>query len=366
MALSSRVALVKVRGDLYEAVCSVIKYAGGITLQDKRVLLKPNLVEPRSPDSGDITSPKLVEALIRYCQEHAAREIIVGDGPSYYQSETRLRECFTRTGISRIAEKWGVKWIIFDDYSYRVFRNFSRFTPQEFRLSEFVFKCDVLINLPVMKTHFMSKVTLGMKNLKGCLKREDKPAFHRNLSRAVVELNKIIHPDLNIVDGTCAENGTPILVAGKDIVAVDSVVSSIMGFNPDEVEMIKFAFEEGLGEMNIENIDIVGDDLSGVKMNLELPSERIKRKFPFLKLLVEDACCGCLIPILSCIQDLEKRKGKFFQPLRLVAGRHGKVEKVQNTIFIGDCTKNLTKDFWIPGCPPQKDQIKKILDRFFM
>jgi len=51
MALKSRVDLVKVKGDLYKAVYSVIEYARGIPLHGKKILLKPNLVEPRSPES---------------------------------------------------------------------------------------------------------------------------------------------------------------------------------------------------------------------------------------------------------------------------------------------------------------------------
>jgi len=358
----SRVSVVKLKGDLYTGIASAIEEAGGLDLVGKKVLIKPNLVEPRSPESGDITSPKVVEAIIRYCYERGAQEVIVGDGPSYYQSETRLRECFTKTGISKVAERWGARWVVFDDYSYRTFRDFSTYTPGEFRVSEFIFNSDILINVPVMKTHFMSKVTLAMKNLKGCLKREDKPGFHRNLARAVVKLNKIVRPHMNIVDGTAVKGNPPVLVAGKDIVAVDSVASSIMGFNPDKIEMIKFGFEEGLGEMNLERIEIMGDSLSGLKMNLEAPSEVIKRKFPSIELILNQACCGCVIPILSCLSELEKRK--IARPLRLVAGKEKRVGEGENTIFIGECTKNFRKGFYVEGCPPQKEKIKKALEKF--
>lgn len=362
----SKVSVVKLKDDLEKGVALALEKAGFVGLSGKKVLVKPNLVEPRSPESGDITNPRVIEAIIKYCYEKGAQEVIVGDGPSYYQSETKLKDCFTRTGVSRVAEKLGARWVVFDDYSYRTFKNFSTYTPAEFRVSEFVFNCDVLINLPVMKTHFMSKVTLAMKNLKGCLKREDKPAFHRNLAKAVVQLNKIIRPQMNIVDGTLIKDNPPLLVAGSDIVAVDSVASSIMGFNPDEVEMIKFGFKEGLGEMNLDKIEIVGDPLSGIKMNLKTPAEIIKKKFPAIELLLDQACCGCLIPILSSLSELGEKKENIDKTLKIVAGKEKRIKGGENTIFIGECTKNLkNKFYYIEGCPPEKENIKKVLEIFF-
>ncbi|MBM3118241.1 MAG: DUF362 domain-containing protein, partial [Chloroflexi bacterium] len=79
----------------------------------------------------------------------------------------------------------------------------SPYTPDKFRITEFAFNCDKFINLPVLKTHYLTTVTLAMKNLKGCLKREDKPLFHhRDLNRAVVELCKIVKPTVNVIDCT--------------------------------------------------------------------------------------------------------------------------------------------------------------------
>ena len=133
------------------------------------MLIKPNLVTPDSPDSGLITSPQVVEAVSRYCLERGASKVTIGEGPGNYNTRAGLKHCFTRTGISEIAERLGIEWVLFDDFTYRTFKNVSRFTPEQFRISEFVFDCDKLINLPVLKTHYLTTVTLSMKNLKGCL-----------------------------------------------------------------------------------------------------------------------------------------------------------------------------------------------------
>jgi uncharacterized protein (DUF362 family) len=115
--------------------------------------------------------------VVRYCLDFGAAQVIIGEGPSYYQAASRLRECFTRTGVSGVAQKLGVRWVLFDEHRYRIFKGVSDFTPQEFWVTEFAFTCDKFINLPVPKTHYITTVNLTMKNLKGCLCGRISPYF---------------------------------------------------------------------------------------------------------------------------------------------------------------------------------------------
>lgn len=366
-----RVSIVKIKKDnLYAGIVEAVKLAGGVNVRDKRVLIKPNLVEPRSPESGQITSPEVIGCLIRYCFEEGARRVIVGDGPSYYQSEKSLRECFTKTGISKVVERMKAKWVVFDDHSYRNFENFSRYTPSQFKISEFAFSEDIFINVAVMKTHFMATVTLTMKNLKGCLKREDKPKFHRNLAAAVVDLNKIISPPLNIIDATKIKKGPPLIIAGEKTLEVDAVTSSIMGFSPGEIEMLKIGFKEGLGEINPGKIEILGQNLQGVQMHFEAPSREIKEKFPALEIMAENACCGCMIPLISLLYEFkEKNKMQKYASLKIIAGekeRKIKNQRSEDILFVGDCTRKIARRNFVEGCPPDKEALRKALERFFL
>ena len=106
-----------------------------------------------------------------------------------------------------------------------------------------------------------------MKNLKGFLKREDKPLFHHvGINEAVVELNKIIKPSLNLVDFTApVQKHSGFVLAGNDIIAVDAVSTSIMGLSTDDIKTIQLGYQAGLGEMNLAKIDIKGEDIKGLK-----------------------------------------------------------------------------------------------------
>jgi uncharacterized protein (DUF362 family) len=369
----SKVSLTRTDQDLHTALIRAIDDVGvRLVTRGDRVLIKPNLVEPEAPDSGEITTPRLIEAVARYCLDHGASRVIIGEGPSYYQPESHLRECFTRTGVSSVAEHLGIEWVLFDDHSYRTFRGVPD-CPKEFRVTEFAFTCDKFINLPVLKTHYLTTVTLAMKNLKGCLKREDKPLFHRgNLSRAVVELCRIVRPTINIIDCTAETigsigysdrkqpTGRSLLIAGSDIVAVDAVGCALMGIDPSEVDTVTLGAAAGLGESDLTRMDIVGEELKWLKFKVKLPREELRQNFPLLEIVgAERACSGCLIPLRSSLLYLQEQGINLKEPLKIYLGTEIEVLEDRAGLLLGDCAQVKGTDELprVGGCPPDKEEL---------
>ncbi|MEE9366161.1 MAG: DUF362 domain-containing protein [Dehalococcoidales bacterium] len=379
----SKVSIVKVENDYYDALLQALSDIGERPVErGDRVLIKPNLYEPQAPDSGDITNPRLVEAVARYCLDAGASRVIIGEGPSYYQSQSNLRPCFTRTGISEVADRLGIEWALFDEHEFRTFRNFSKATPDEFRVTELVFACDKLINVPVMKTHYQTTVTLAMKNLKGCLKREDKPRFHqqKNLSRAIVELNKIVRPAINIIDATAKTLGSigysmvkqplgaRLLLASTDAVAVDAVGCALMGIDPDTVPTVTLGAAAGLGEKDLTRIDIIGEELKRLKFKAKLPQEQLNRSFPRLEISGKDkACSGCFIPLLSELLTLSEAGATLKMPLRLCLGDNPDIPEDRSFLLIGDCAISEMDEEAnsVAGCPPIREDIRQHLAAYF-
>jgi len=362
----SKVSLSKVKENIDSAVARLLVEAGfSDRLRGVSILIKPNLFEPVSYTTGQTTNPYLVEAVIKWCLNQDAQEVCVGEGPSYFLPEKALKECFIKTGVAEVVERCHAKWILFDEHSFKTYRDISPFLPKQFRISEHAFLYNKIINIPVPKTHYLTKVSIAMKNLKGFLKREDKPLFHQvGINEAVVELNKIIRPSLNLVDFTApVQNHSGFILAGSDIVAVDTVTTSLMGLNPDEIKTIQLGSRAGLGEMNLGKIDIQGEDIKGLKMRYELPSEWLKKKFPLLKLIGFDtACSGCLIPLFSLLTQFEDQGKSFKKPLTIIVGSADHDEHFSNVLIIGDCTSHkLEKGKQVKGCPPQKEDILNAL-----
>ena len=158
-----------------------------------------------------------------------------------------------------------------------------------------------------------------MKNLKGCLQWEDKPLFHQpDLSRAVVELNKIVRPTINIIDATNWRAGGGLIIAGTDIVAVDAVGTALMGIDPMEVRMITLGNAAGLGEADITRINITGEELKRMKFKVSLPQEQLRESFPTIEIAgAEGACSGCMIPLISVLMEFREQGAKMKRPLTI-------------------------------------------------
>ncbi len=334
-------------------------------LHGRSLLLKPNLFEPLPHTTGQTTSPLLVEAVIQCCRRRGARAVTVGEGPSYFTPDSALKECFTKTGMAEICERCGVPWVLFDEHPYRLFKDASPDLPAAFRISEHVFLHDMIINLPVPKTHYLTTASIAMKNLKGLVKREDKPLFHRvGLDGAVVALNAIIRPFINLVDFT-AQAGQPasFVLAGRDIVAVDSVSAALMGLSPDAVKTIRLGCQAGLGEMRLEEIEIRGEDIKGLKMHYELPAQWLGRTFPNLTISGEDtACSGCILPLFSALRRLAEQSRAFAHPLTIALGVAPAARGSGAVLAIGQCpAHDVETEYGVGGCPPSRDEIEKAL-----
>ena len=380
----AKVAITRAENNLYRAFVEAISDIDEAPIsRGDRVLIKPNLVGPAAPHSGQITTPEVIEAVALYCLDCGASRVTIGEGPSYYQPQSYLRECFTGTGISDVANRLGIEWALFDEHPYRVFKGVSDWTPNEFRITEFVFTYDKFVNLPVLKTHYLTTVTLAMKNLKGCLKREDKPLFHQQeLNRAIVELCKIIKPTINVIDCTprgighqlavsyakgAKESGVALFIASSDIVATDAVGCALMGIDPLEVRTVSLGNEAGLGESDLTQIDIIGEELKRLKFKVKLPKEQLRQSFPLLEIIgAEKACSGCLIPLLSSLSLLSERSATLKKPLAISIGKNPDIPEDMEFLLVGDCAriKNIYQMNWTGGCPPDREELYNRLKQY--
>jgi hypothetical protein len=110
-----------------------------------------------------------------------------------------------------------------------------------------------------MKTHLLTSVTLGMKNMYGTFPEENKAKYHRfGIEDVVVEVNAAFTPNLTVIDGTiggeawgplsCSPVGFGTVIAANDVVAADAIASRLMGYDPSAILHIKKAHEKGLGD----------------------------------------------------------------------------------------------------------------------
>ncbi|CAB5080436.1 hypothetical protein D3OALGA1CA_174 [Olavius algarvensis associated proteobacterium Delta 3] len=212
---------------------------------DKTVFIKPNVVVPFG--SPYTTDPDLVAEVVRACLMAGAKKVIIGE---IAISNITSRMALEFTGlksywesISREHDNWNdnVEVMLMDEQPFRNIRlEKGGKVLHKFHMPEAMLKPEYFyINMPKMKTHLQSRVTLGIKNSHGLVPHCDRAAEHERISQKVVDITKVWMPDLTIIDGYDALEGTgpwpgdlvPLrtLVTSNDVVLADFVASQLMG-----------------------------------------------------------------------------------------------------------------------------------------
>ena len=134
-----------------------------------------------------------------------------------------------------------------------------------------------IVHLPTVKCHIYTTTTGAMKNAFGGLLNTNRHYTHSHIHETLVDLLGIqqeIHPGIfALMDGTTAGNGPGprtmdpirknVILGSGDQVAIDAVAAKMMGMDPLSIPYIKIAHEQGLGVGDPNDIEIVGDDISG-------------------------------------------------------------------------------------------------------
>ncbi|UCH89573.1 MAG: DUF362 domain-containing protein [Thermoplasmata archaeon] len=378
-----------------EMVRTVLEPLGGVegfVSKGDRVVLKPNLVTNRKYFTGATTDPLIVLALIHELKRIGVSDITVADG-SWVGCPTE--RAFTATGLSGLCAREGVKLVNLqrDEYvSVKV--SAGNELKGKVNIAKTVLDADKLINLPKLKAHAQTKLTLSLKNLKGCISDDEKRRFHRiDIDRAIAELNTVLSPDLIVLDGIVGEMTAELgcdpirldtIVAGTDPVALDALCATMMGYDPHEIEHIVHAEELGVGKgLDTSKIELKGDvELASIKGEIgdSVGFARYTESFQSYGLDIQEsgACSSCLAALYLALkrvaddEKLEDLQGCSFyigqnfaedsDGSATPAGEGGSAYR----IGIGNCTKALDGlDIFTKGCPPTALTVYRKLRRKF-
>jgi len=286
----------------------------------KKVLLKPNILNSRPPERGNTTHPSIVRAIAKWLLDAGAL-VVVGDNSGVTGRGANER-CSKGTGIA--------------DASLGCYKNISqepltvetssRFTKQ-FVISKAIMDADILISLPKFKTHSLTQITGAIKNSFGILIGGEKQRMHaitgnyRSFAEALVDVYQIRPPDLVLMDAVVGMEGNGPssgdlrqigkIIASDDGVALDAVMTTMMGKNPEKIYLLKVAKQRRIGEIDVSKMEIIGE--LGVIKNFRMPSTffcqvagRLRNNrftnviFQHKPLILEDKCKGCGVCAESC------------------------------------------------------------------
>lgn len=269
-----KVAVVEAGADIRAAVERSVELVGGLRLKGgEHVVVKPNICNAKNPDGMVITDFRIIEAVIGLVREHSGSVVVVESDNISDTADNRAR----KSGLLDLLDGLGVEFLNLSGDEHEVHEVAGR----KLRLPRTVLDADYFVNLPKIKTEGHVKVTLSIKNLFGVPQRRKKSKLHGQLGEILPYLAKVIRSDLIVVDGIVAMEGngpligTPrelgVVVAGVNPASVDAVCSCMMGFDPREIGYLDAANAMGLGEIDIDGIEVVGDGWERFACEFERP-----------------------------------------------------------------------------------------------
>jgi uncharacterized protein (DUF362 family) len=349
------------------------------------ILIKPNVVWSAGgtvPKYGMITTSRLIEDIIILLQEKGCNKISIGEG-SLVNDEIGASTFrgFAWSGLGKVAKKHDVKLIDFNDSHIKV-----KLGENNVEVARAALETDFLIDVPVLKTHAMTKVSLGMKNLKGCLSMKSKKNFHMlDLNEMIALLNTQIKPKLTVIDGIYAMERGPLssgrahrmnlIISGKDVFSCDIVGSAILGIDPTTVSYLMRFSEINRRPIETESVHVMGEKIKDVCRPLEWQVdfeeffrragiEGISFQWPGDRFCTSCVVCAGILLTYFC----KDNSGINLEPVELCFGADVKAkEDSEKVILIGDCAirsnranKNAIR---VEGCPPRiVDSMKTLIN----
>lgn len=287
-----------------------------------RVLLKPNLVAGRRPDTAVTTRPELLMAICRKLKQMGVEQIVIADSPGGPYTPTALKSIYSASGLKALEDlaelNLNVGWKqVFcpKDYENRWFN-----------LIEPVLEADAVINVPKLKTHSMTMLSAGIKNLFGCVPGLQKPELHYRhpdpggFANMLCELAQLVHPTFTILDAIdCMEGNGPtggsvkhmgLTMAARNLFEQDAYAAFLMGLNANQTPMLRIARERGWYDPT--QLQLTGDDVEPASPPFALPdsaeldftgklpsfmrgsaSRLLKGIFRVVPTVDKDRCIGC-------------------------------------------------------------------------
>ena len=308
------------------SVTAVLAPLGGIgafVQPGMRVLLKPNLLSTAGLEKAVTTHPAVVQAVAELVQG-AGGTVFIGDSPAGPVEPGA--EVWRTSGMAQVAAGAGATLSPFSEVAWK------RLNGQDYFIARPVLEADLVINLPKLKTHAFALYTGAVKNLFGVIPGGRKREIHlrapgiSDFSRALVDVLEIVRPGLTIMDGIIGQEGegpgtrgTPrpygCLAASTDAVALDTTLSTAMGFRPGQVLHLAQAASRKLGSSDLDAIRIVGNPEALRFGRVKLPATHwyfrapswvtgpVHRSARLRPAVVDSQCAGCGQCAVVCPRD---------------------------------------------------------------
>ncbi|RPH52118.1 MAG: DUF362 domain-containing protein [Desulfobacteraceae bacterium] len=251
-------------------------------IKGKRILLKPNLVKPQKHLEHIYTHPLVIRGAVEAFLSMGAAEVFVAEASGHGRdSFIDLEE----SGLADILYEDRIPFVDLNESSVVKARNQGQTSQLEyFYFPEEIYKADIVVSMPKMKTHHWAGVTLSMKNMFGVMPGIvygwPKNLLHwAGINECIYDINATFKPQLAIVDGIVGMEGdgpimgdpirSNVIIMGLNSPAVDATCTRIMGIEPNKIRYLKYASGK-IGPISEAEIEQRGETVTGVQKYFKL------------------------------------------------------------------------------------------------
>jgi uncharacterized protein (DUF362 family) len=221
-------------------------------------------------DTGATTDPIIVEGLIKRLKKLSVEIYVIESNATL----TNADKAFEQTGIKDICNRYKVGCVNLSSQKEKIKIDIPKGEVLKQIKIPKILVDSAIISAAKLKTHKLTGVTFGLKNMFGVLPNRFKKKYHfYDLDKVIVDINSVVKSNLTVIDGFIGMEGngplrgdpvkTDLVVVGVDPVATDSIASSVIGINPRQIRHIRLAHMKGLGR--IDKIEVIGSRLEDVK-----------------------------------------------------------------------------------------------------
>ena len=367
-----------------------------------KVFIKPNIVfwtkVTNFPKYGVITTSRVIEDMVILLKERGIDDIVIGEGTvlrNPKDMETQMH-AFENLGYGELKKRYGVNYI---NIWERPFDEVDLGDDVVLKFNTDILNADFVVDLPVLKTHSMTVVSLGIKNLKGMIDIPSRKKCHnthpqKDLHFWVSRLADKMPPMLTLLDGIYTSERGPnidgrmhrsnLLIASADILSADLVGARALGWNPADVPHLVHAAQNRQRPVDLSDIDIVGESVDSVAKphgydfeyndDKSLPMPMQKMGIQGLSYYKYDLslctyCSGMTSTMLAAIA--KAWKGKPWDDVEILSGKvmQPSPDK-KKTILFGKCIYQAHKNnpdikemIAVKGCPPQPEAVNKAFQK---
>jgi uncharacterized protein (DUF362 family) len=362
-----------------ENVKSCLKELDLTPFKNKSVLLKPNVGRSAKPEQGYNTHPLTLAGIIEVFKNIPVAKIAIGESPLV---GIDTFEAFDRAGITEIANKYDVELIDLDAKPPIKKEIPNCRVVDATKICSRIYDFDFLVSVPVAKTHMHTGVTLGIKNMKGCLYRHEKVRYHqleyknseypeKTLDSAISDLAMVLMPDFTIIDGYIGmeglgpSGGTPIksdfVVASWNNIAADVLGCILMGIDPAEIHHLRLISERTGRSLDPGSYKVVPADFEKYCTPYKRPPTNISMEFEHVVVYDKEACSSCLSTLMLFLRRFRSDMVPYLLSdgnFHIAIGK-GVKDTREGTVFVGNCSKKKCNGtgIFVPGCPPVPTRI---------